>query len=553
MRTILSVLAVFISITLSATHLLTGNFSFEYLSSTTNTSTYKVTLQLYRDLNGIALPNSATVYYKKLNQTSPSSLMMSQNSNNSYNLSSNCGSTYGVGVVSYEATLTLDKNSGYDFYYSTCCRPSSISNLASPSSQSHYISGILVTGKPSVRSYNNSPTFQPAISTAHVSSNFPFEICQPDPDGDSLSFQIIPSKSNANTNISYATGYSAAAPLGIGNSVSIDTANRLIIVNSSIQQNAIVNVKIVEWAKDTSGTYKIMGVLEREILFNTVPSPATSPANINVASAMASYGTNEIFITTANPVFPTSVNFDTVQVTLFDGNGTPNVVLGSMALASNYQAFVLKTADTIIPGPHTLIFNENLNNSMAIVGNCSAKLIDTISFFVIPPPPVLVGPTDSIYAIQNAVYNLTNFQYLDSASYSISNGTVVYSAPDYSQFEIEWGPVNGNASFSVYSFTNGESDTANISVTIHGIGIEEQNTAVKIYPNPVSDFIIINTQAKNIPDEYTITDVIGQTISHGSIVDGRISTKHLSSGSYILTLLENSTSAVHHFNIQVRQ
>jgi hypothetical protein len=130
---------------------------------------------------------------------------------------------------------------------------------------------------------------------------------------------------------------------------------------------------------------------------------------------------------------------------------------------------------------------------------------------------------------------------------------VVFSAPDYSQFEIEWGPVNGNASFSVYSFTNGESDTANISVTIHGIGIEEQNTSVKIYPNPVSDFIIINTQAKNIPDEYTITDVTGQTISHGSIVDGRISTKHLSSGSYILTLLENSTSAVHHFNIQVRQ
>ena len=547
MRNLYLVLALFLSVSLSASHLLTGHFSFEHQSTGTNTSTYKVTLHLYRDLNGISLPTSTTIYYKKLNQTTASSVTLSQNSSNSYNLTANCGSTFGVGVVSYEGTVTVDNNSGYDFYYSTCCRPPSISNLSSPSSQSTYITSILVTGKPAIRSYNNSPPIQPGISTAYVNNTFPYEICQADPDGDSLSFQIVPAKSAATTNIPYATGYSNANPLGAGNTVAIDTANRLIVVNSGIQQNSVVNVKIIEWSKDTTGTYKIMGVTEREILFNIVAAPSTAPSNIAATGAMGLYGTQDILVSTADPVFPTSANFDSVQVQLFDGTGSSaNKVVGSSPMSSSYQAFTFKTSDSLQPGPYTLVFALNPSDSAAITGLCGKRLIDTISFFVAPPPPVLVGPSDSIYGA-NATYNVVNYQYLDSASFSITNGTVVTWQPDYSQFDIAWGPVNGPGEFMLIGYANGNSDTATVTVQINGIGIDESSRNISIFPNPARDHI--NVIGMENTATYSITDLGGRIVAQGLLESGRIPVSELSNGTYIL-LLEGAQTQIQKIQIQ---
>ena len=547
MRNLYLVLALFLSVSLSASHLLTGHFSFEHQSTGTNTSTYKVTLHLYRDLNGISLPTSTTIYYKKLNQTTASSVTLSQNSSNSYNLTANCGSTFGVGVVSYEGTVTVDNNSGYDFYYSTCCRPPSISNLSSPSSQSTYITSILVTGKPAIRSYNNSPPIQPGISTAYVNNTFPYEICQADPDGDSLSFQIVPAKSAATTNIPYATGYSNANPLGAGNTVAIDTANRLIVVNSGIQQNSVVNVKIIEWSKDTTGTYKIMGVTEREILFNIVAAPSTAPSNIAATGAMGLYGTQDILVSTADPVFPTSANFDSVQVQLFDASGSSaNKVVGSSPMSSSYQAFTFKTSDSLQPGPYTLVFALNPSDSAAITGLCGKRLIDTISFFVAPPPPVLVGPSDSIYGA-NATYNVVNYQYLDSASFSITNGTVVTWQPDYSQFDIAWGPVNGPGEFMLIGYANGNSDTATVTVQINGIGIDESSRNISIFPNPARDHI--NVIGMENTATYSITDLGGRIVAQGLLESGRIPVSELSNGTYIL-LLEGAQTQIQKIQIQ---
>jgi hypothetical protein len=547
MRTLIAALALVLSTSLSATHLLTGNFSFEHQSTGATTSTYKVTLHLYRDLNGINLPSSTTVYYKKLSQTSPTSLALTQNSSNSFNFTSNCGSNLGVGVVSYEGTVTVDNNSGYEFYYTTCCRPPSVSNLSNPSSQSYYMTGTLVTGKPAIRTYNNSPTFQASIATAYANSNFPYEICQADPDGDSLSFQIIPSKSAASTNIAFATGYSLASPLGNSSEVSIDTANRMLVVNSPVQQNSLVNVKIVEWAKDTTGTYKIMGMLEREILFNIVAAPATAPSNVSATGAMGLYGTQDILVSTAAPVFPTSANFDSVQVQLFDGTGSSaNKVVGSSPMSSSYQAFAFHTNDSLQPGPYTLVFAMNPSDSASIVGSCGKRLIDTISFFVAPPPPVLVGPSDSIYGA-NATYNVLNYQYLDSASFSITNGTVVTWQPDYSQFDIAWGPVNGPGEFTLIGFANGGSDTATVTVQINGIGIVECYGDILLFPNPAREYV--NVLGMPSTATYSITDLSGRKVANGTLEHGKVDVSTLPNGTYVL-LLEGPQTLIKKIQIQ---
>ena len=82
MRTLLATLAITLSLSLSATHLITGHFSFEHVSTGTNTSVYEVSLVLYRDVTGVAMPTSVTVYYEKLGPNGvASTLSLGQASN----------------------------------------------------------------------------------------------------------------------------------------------------------------------------------------------------------------------------------------------------------------------------------------------------------------------------------------------------------------------------------------------------------------------------------------------------------------------------------------
>ena len=186
MRTLIATLALTLSLSLSASHLITGHFSFEHVSTGTSTSVYKVSLVLYRDATGISMPTSTTVYYKTLGPNGvTSSVDLGQASSGA--LTGNCGSTYGIEAYTYSANVTIDNNTGYTFAYSTCCRPAAITNIANASSQSVYLSGVLVNGKPAIRSYNNSPEIQPGIATAYANTTYPFEICSADADGDAPS------------------------------------------------------------------------------------------------------------------------------------------------------------------------------------------------------------------------------------------------------------------------------------------------------------------------------------------------------------------------------
>ena len=538
MRRLLLLLVFFCSLSLSATHLITGHFSFEHVSTGTSTSVYTVKLVLYRDVTGVAMPTSATVYYKTLGANGvTSTVSLGQASNVA--LTGNCGSTYGIQAYTYSANLTVNNNKGYTFAYSTCCRPSAITNITNASSQSIYLSGVLVAGKPTIRSYNNSPEIVPSIATAYANTSYPFEICGADPEGDSLSFQIVTVKSGSAatfsaTNISYSTGYSNAAPLGSGSSVGIDTANRMLVIQSNTLQNAVVTVKITEWAQDTTNTYKIMGFTEREILVNIVSAASAPPQTlIEATSASATFGESDIYLTTSDAVFPTSANFDSVQVQLFDAYGnTTNYVSGSSALSSSYDSFKLHTSDSIMPGPWTLIFGYSADSS-SITGLCDSKLIDTLSFFVAPPSPILVGPSDSIYAPTNTTYTLTNYQYADSVAYALSNASLISSAPDFSSFEVQWGPANGAASFAVYAYNGGIADTAAIDVTIYGIGIDELDGSVVLYPNPTEEFIYL----KGVPAGtlFELRSITGELVLRGN-AEHRIDLRSVPSGLLMLNL-----------------
>ena len=215
-------------------------------------------------------------------------------------------------------------------------------------------------------------------------------------------------------------------------------------------------------------------------------------------------------------------------------------------MSSSYQAFAFHTSDSLQPGPYTLVFAMNPSDSAAIVGSCGKRLIDTISFFVAPPPPVLVGPSDSIYGA-NATYNVLNYQYLDSASFSITNGTVVTWQPDYSQFDIAWGPVNGPGEFTLIGFANGGSDTATVTVQINGIGIVECYGDILLFPNPARESV--NVLGMPSTATYSITDLSGRKVANGTLEHGKVDVSTLPNGTYVL-LLEGPQTLIKKIQIQ---
>jgi len=543
MRTFLTSLALALSFSLSASHLITGYMYYDYVSTNGNQITYDVYLDLYGDATGISMPATAGIYYKELNGTAAAQSVSASQFGSSTAISGNCGSSYSVNVYTYKTTITLTKNKSYSFAFSSCCRPPTIANIANPSSQGSYIGMILVTGKADVRPYNNSVDFQPEVNTAYVGSTAAYEICSADPDNDSLGFAIVPPKGGAassltSSNLTYATGYTNAKPLGTGSSVSIDTNNRMLVVNSNIQQNAVVNVRIVEYAKDTTGTYKIMSVIFKEMIINVIASSSTPPSSIEFSGAAGNYASDTITVTTSQPIYPHQANFDSTQLILVDPNGlSTNYVLGFSSLTATYNAFIFSLSDSLSPGLWTLIGALN-TDSMALKGSCNKPLIDTISFFVAPPPPVLVGPSDSIYASANTTYTLTNYQYVDSISYALSNATLISSAPDFSSFEIQWGPANGAASFTVYAYNGGIADTAAIDVTIYGIGLDELDGSVVLYPNPTEDFIYFSGAPANTTFE--LHNTTGQLLRKGTLTE-RIDLRGVPSGTLLLSLKNQHT------------
>ena len=543
MRTFLTSLALALSFSLSASHLITGYMYYDYVSTNGNQITYDVYLDLYGDATGISMPATAGIYYKELNGTAAAQSVSASQFGSSTAISGNCGSSYSVNVYTYKTTITLTKNKSYSFAFSSCCRPPTIANIANPSSQGSYIGMILVTGKADVRPYNNSVDFQPEVNTAYVGSTAAYEICSADPDNDSLGFAIVPPKGGAassltSSNLTYATGYTNANPLGTGSSVSIDTNNRMLVVNSNIQQNAVVNVRIVEYAKDTTGTYKIMSVIFKEMIINVIASSSTPPSSIEFSGAAGNYASDTITVTTSQPIYPHQANFDSTQLILVDPNGlSTNYVLGFSSLTATYNAFIFSLSDSLSPGLWTLIGALN-TDSMALRGSCNKPLIDTISFFVTPPPPVLVGPSDSIYAPANTTYTMTNYQYVDSISYALSNATLISSAPDFSSFEIQWGPANGPAAFTVYAYNGGIADTAAIDVTIHGIGINELDGSVVLYPNPAEDVIYLS--GVPVHTTFELRNTTGQLLRTGTAED-RIDLRTLPSGPLLLKLKNQRT------------
>ena len=89
-----------------------------------------------------------------------------------------------------------------------------------------------------------------------------------------------------------------------------------------------------------------------------------------------------------------------------------------------------------------------------------------------------------------------------------------------------------------YAYNGGIADTAAIDVTIHGIGINELDGSVVLYPNPAEDVIYLS--GVPVHTTFELRNTTGQLLRTGTTED-RIDLRTLPSGTLLLILKNQRT------------
>jgi gliding motility-associated-like protein len=293
--------------TASATHLMGGNMTYEYLglNSGTGLYDYRVTLKIYRlcDPGSSQLPNSTSLGVYQDNPGNPALKqrialatlnLISQQAIVPPNAGASCSFAPNVCVEEgvYQTTISVPANStGYYFMADRCCRNNNIDNLNNPGAtgQAYYAYA------PNPTIDNNSPTFA-VPPVPFICANDTVSILNQaiDVDGDSLSYAFvtpfagISSSGNPNpqapTNytwpiptVTYANNFSNSTPFGLNSFATMDPATGLGVYVSPNQGYYVVAIEISEYRNGV-----LIGVSRLDIQIIVITCP------VNPAPALAS-------------------------------------------------------------------------------------------------------------------------------------------------------------------------------------------------------------------------------------------------------------------------
>ena len=135
------------------------------------------------------------------------------------------------------------------------------------------------------------------------------------------------------------------------------------------------------------------------------------------------------------------------------------------------------------------------------------------------------------------------------------NGLVLQSdAPNGNQWFNQNGLINGatNQNYTVtidgdyyviVSLLGCNSDPSNtINVTVTGIEVVESGRVIKVYPNPVSNELIIEREGNNEKVNFEILNAIGQVVFKGNLIDKTtVQTSNFAPGVYLIKLENGKT------------
>lgn len=247
---LLTAFFVLTSTKVNASHLSAAEFHFEHVSG----NDYVVSLYVYRDCNGINVPNSVSVSMESVSCNINNNITLAMTSGPTVvttipGSQTTClgGSIQGYEEYIYSDTITFPAQcTDWHFSWSSCCRNGAITNLVNPAAASMYVESTFDN-----TIVNNSPTyFIDPIFYGSMGANFSVALGGFDVDGDQLVFSLAAPASGANTAVAFASGLSIAQPLNISPASTVSfstTTGQFDCILSGSPQIVVFDVIVEEW------------------------------------------------------------------------------------------------------------------------------------------------------------------------------------------------------------------------------------------------------------------------------------------------------------------
>ncbi|MEO8069330.1 MAG: gliding motility-associated C-terminal domain-containing protein [Flavobacteriales bacterium] len=407
-----------------ATHAMGGELTYECIGN----DLYLVTLNFYRDCNGVAAPTGGADLQFNIRST-----QCSANFNGNLTFQSvqvitpicsfetdRCSSasgTYGIERYTYTATINLSafaNCSDWQLRWDLCCRNNAITSLVSPGGQELYLEAQLSN---TVAPCDNSPEFlTPPTPFYCVGQPISYNPGAVDADGDSLSFALVNARGAAGVNLAYQTNYSLSQPIrnaGGAGAVVLNPVTGTLTCIPSIQQVAVVSYRVNEYRNGV-----LIGSITRDIQFVVRACSGQAP------SASGVNGTNNysIEVCAGTPVsfIITSTDPNGDNVTLTWNNGIPGATF--TATGAPFQT------GTFTWTPTNANIGQNFFTVTAQDNGCPLVGTNAYGFTVnVTPPnvPVSAGPDQGVCA---------------------SSATLAATLP-FSQAPHNWSVISGTGTF----------------------------------------------------------------------------------------------------------
>ncbi len=239
----------------NASHFMGGDITYVCIGP----NQYSVVAKLFRDCDGITLPQQISVSVRSTNCSYNGNVQLSNLSGalNSYiapfcgDKAALCNSDVGVEQYFYRGIMTLPacaSGSDFELSWTTCCRNGIITTGAA--NQGNYLYATLNN---TLAQCNNSPAFnfEPTLYFCVGQENH-FNQGVTDIDGDDLQFSFTECLTNTTTtylnpvSVTYDPPYSAASPLATSN-ISIDAQTGQITMTPTTLQVGVFCVKVEEF------------------------------------------------------------------------------------------------------------------------------------------------------------------------------------------------------------------------------------------------------------------------------------------------------------------
>lgn len=152
--------------------------------------------------------------------------------------------------------------------------------------------------------------------------------------------------------------------------------------------------------------------------------------------------------------------------------------------------------------------------------------------------------TDDAYFVNDGLWCVANdFSNCGATDTLVGIGTLSIDGQS-SNFGHVGGNLTINTPTSGFTFNTGTTaGTLTFGNASCGLGTEESSIVFNIYPNPVSDYLVISQFNVN----YSIVDIAGKIVMDGISLNGQIEVSELSKGAYFILLKHNEQSSMKQF------